>query len=145
MAVIGHQVKDTSDVPSLQHSESITVLPWLSSFVFSQEQLWKERTGLSFYGVVTWVDRVWFAVSAPRAVFPSVPGWARVVWDHGCQPGDWQLQTEVPRWKHLQRRCLSGRNVWKPSTVKGVYIAVLLTHTSICQAHRDASDHGIME
>lgn len=145
MAVTGHQVKDASDVPSLQHSKSIAVLSWLSSFMISQEQLWKERTRLLFYRVVTWVDRVWFAVSAPWAVFPSVPGWACVVWEHGCYPGGWQLQTEMPRWKQLQRRCLSGKNVWKPSTGKGVYIAVLLTHTSICQAHGDASDHRIIE
>lgn len=86
MVVTSHQVKGNSDVPSLQHSETITVLSWLSSMI-SQDQLLKERTRLSFYRVATWAVRVWFAVSVPWILSPSVPGWACRVWEHRCHPG----------------------------------------------------------
>ena len=65
MAVTSHQVKGNSDVPSLQHSETIAVLSWFSSFMISQELLLNERPRLSLYRVATWAVRVWFAVGAP--------------------------------------------------------------------------------
>lgn len=44
MAVTSHQVKGNSDVPSLQHSETIAVLSWRSSFMIFRERLLNERT-----------------------------------------------------------------------------------------------------
>lgn len=43
MAVTSHQVKGNNDDPSLQHSKTITVLAWLSSFMISQEQFLNEE------------------------------------------------------------------------------------------------------
>lgn len=136
MAVTSHQVKGNNDIPSLQHSETITVLAWLSSFMISQEQILNEEDKTVVLSNCHLGSQGLVCSKCTVSIFPicsrrSVRGVrARM------SPQECQIQVEMPQWKHLQQRCLPG----KPSTAEAVYEAILLTHASISQAHGDAAD-----
>lgn len=136
MAVTSHQVKGNNDDPSLQHSETITVLAWLSSFMISQEQFLNEEDKTVVLSNCHLGSQGLVCSKCTVSIFP-ICSWRSVRGVRArMSSGECQLQVEMPQRKHLRRRCLPG----EPSTAEGVYEAILLTHTSICQAHRDAAD-----
>lgn len=136
MAVTSHQVKGNNDDPSLQHSETITVLAWLSSFMISQEQFLNEEDKTVVLSNCHLGSQGLVCSKCTVSIFP-ICSWRSVRGVRArMSSGECQLQVEMPQRKHLRRRCLPG----EPSTAEGVYEAILLTHTSICQVHRDAAD-----